>query len=859
MDNYDRVKQFKADFTAPPKAVPDGDVDVSGNGRWRIWQYAGTKIDAPILGNGDMLAAFAGPCEYPQFWITSNDFWQMESNPNWVFFHDNDTAAVDPAVTIGGPRPVGRLVLSIPALKDADYHVEQHFAEAMTEARYDCGEKGSFLLCSFVSAGENLLILKLTSRMKHAVDIKAFFRFPDETGLGCDKGVNLSGRNDCGVNLQGSVVGLMDGNPVQVQKTEDGVLYGYREFSDHVDVPVKAGFAGAFVKKENQKSDSLQDSSKEVSDPAVDAAGSFRQCANDNGSDKQIQLMYGESRYYVFALRTWDKVSRPMEMARSRAAWMTEQDICEQEKLHLSWWRSFWNTSGVTLDDPLMEQRYDLSQYVMASVSRDLDYPPNILGICTFDRPAWNANYKINYNHQSSYLGLLASGHFAQADPHDAPYFAMMDIGREMSRRLLGHNGTYLPLGLGPKGMVSEALLLHMKSQAVHGATNMMMRYALTLDEEYGRKIYPYLESLADFWEADLVEEDGVYHIRGDSMHERVDKDVQEHGESWDPVNSLGYLKTFFAFMPEISRDLGVDDDRRAHWKKIADNLAAFPSGTLREIRDNPTLWAEADVPLERLVPEKWMDVPVFYDEGRGGKWSYHFPGNIMQIYPAGAIGLGSDPELLQTAWNTVHVHALIEDSMAAYRKDHDTGADDLDNEKGNNDPHFRKAGAWNSTNLSCLFFPAAVRVGYDPEVIWKELEDRIVHRGLPNGFIDRNPHGIENLSTVPNTIQEMMLLSHEGVIRVFRVWPKKSHPDAGFHDLWAVGGFQVSASLVHGEVSEVLVRSHKGRTLVMENPWTDASVSVFHVQKRERESLSGTCVTIDTFPGEELKIVRGV
>ena len=153
------------------------------------------------------------------------------------------------------------------------------------------------------------------------------------------------------------------------------------------------------------------------------------------------------------------------------------------------WWKDFWSVSGVMLDDPLIEQRYYLSQYVLASVSRDPDYPPNILGICTFDRMAWNGNYKINYNHQSPYLGLLASGHFEQADPHDKPYFDMMDIAREMSRRLLGREGTYLPLGLGPAGMVSEPLLLYMKSPAVHGATNMIMRYQLTKDRNYAKRV----------------------------------------------------------------------------------------------------------------------------------------------------------------------------------------------------------------------------------------------------------------------------------------------------------------------------------------------------------------------------------
>lgn len=90
------VGRNKTIFEQPPVAVPAGNVDVSGGGRWKIWQDAGTKIDAPILGNGDMLAALAGNARFPQFWITTNDFWQMESAASWEFFHDNASAKCDP-------------------------------------------------------------------------------------------------------------------------------------------------------------------------------------------------------------------------------------------------------------------------------------------------------------------------------------------------------------------------------------------------------------------------------------------------------------------------------------------------------------------------------------------------------------------------------------------------------------------------------------------------------------------------------------------------------------------------------------------------------------------------------------------
>ena len=33
-------------------------------------------------------------------------------------------------------------------------------------------------------------------------------------------------------------------------------------------------------------------------------------------------------------------------------------------------------------------------------------------------------------------------------------------------------------------------------------------------------------------------------------------------------------------------------------------------------------------------APEEMLDKEIYYDEGVGGKWSFHFPGNVMQIYP---------------------------------------------------------------------------------------------------------------------------------------------------------------------------------------------------------------------------------
>lgn len=862
------VQGQKAYFHGAAQATPAGNVDVSGNGRWKIWQDAGTRIDAPILGNGDMLAALAGDAHYPQFWLTTNDFWQMESAANWEFFHDNAVAKVDPPMSLGAPKPLGRLVFEVPAfapdadaqgagsatdgfaagtVQDADVEITQDFESATTQAIY---RKGDTELCmeSYVAAEENTLIVTVCASTD--LELQAHFYFPDEVGRGCDVLVDSNGTGR-GSASDDMFIGMVGGRAVQVCESRGGVLYGSRSYAEQVDTTTQLCFAAGMLGK------MIPDEAP--GGPCAELSAKARALPGTQDflpEDRSLcwTLSAGKKETIIISLRSRAKTSRPLEYAYSRTAWMSHGDLISIRQMHLSWWQAFWATSEITLDDPVIEQRYYLSLYMMGSLSRDPEYPPNILGICTHDRMAWNGNYKINYNHQTPYLGLMVAGHFAQSDPHDAPYLDLLTLAQEMSKRLLHHDGAYYPLGLGPHGCVSEALLLHMKSPAVHGALNMLQRYFLTEDEAYARRVYPFLKSVATFWEQDLVERDGIYHVVGDGMHERVSRQVREEGLPEDPVNTLGYLRTFFAQLPLIAERLQMDAEKVSQWRHIAMHLAPFPVGTIREITDNPTLWAEADVPLTELIPEEMLDVPVYYDEGRGGKWSLHFPGNVMQIYPAGAIGLGSEEEEKRIAYHTVQIHALMEDALAARKvdgKETMAAAEDLQAQ----DPHFHKSGAWNATNLGCLFFPAAARIGYDPDCIWKELKDVILHRGLPNGYLKGNPHGIEQLNTVPCTIHEMMLQSHEGVLRIFPVWPREHHPNASFSALRAYGAMEVSATLTGGEVESVQVRSKQGHMVKLINPWSGQKVRVTFEYTGKSEVLCGEMLQIPVHVGEIIDV----
>ena len=52
---------------------------------------------------------------------------------------------------------------------------------------------------------------------------------------------------------------------------------------------------------------------------------------------------------------------------------------------------------------------------------------------------------------------------------------------------------------------------------------------------------------------------------------------------------------------------------KREKWLEIAENLAPYPKGTIREIQENPTLWKEVDVKLEDLLPEEIKETAILF------------------------------------------------------------------------------------------------------------------------------------------------------------------------------------------------------------------------------------------------------
>ena len=531
-------------------------------------------------------------------------------------------------------------------------------------------------------------------------------------------------------------------------------------------------------------------------------------------------LQPGQPVIILAALQSQFKSPTPLEDVRKRISAMDADALVALRKKHAAWWEEFWAKSFVEIGDPILEQRYYLSQYVMACASRDPSFPPPLFGIWnTTDTPGWEGDFHLNYNHMAPFYGLYSSNHLQQADPYHAPILDFQPRARWYAQNAQNVRGAYYPVGIGPKGIEvtrnypddgyarpphfeKEGLFYHQRSNGAYCLVNVAMRWYATYDKNYAKALYPLVLDIADFWEDYLKLENGRYVINKDSIHER-----SNNGNDFNSIVSLALVRNALELAIDMSRELGIDSRRHEKWRHILEHLSG---------------WTYQELPLPRLPTEdrtiEKPKVKVFRYTEKGTAWWRNNTLGIQHIYPAGAIGLDSSPEELQASRNTLEVR-----------------------------------NGWFDSNGMNSFYPAAVRVGYDPKIILEKLREMIATKAGPNGFIKNNPHGIENCSIVPNTINEMLCMSHRGVLRLFPVWQKEQ--DARFTNLRAWGAFLVSSEITGGEVRYVNITSEQGRKCVFQNPWPGRGVRVTSGEGKST-IFSGERFTLDTKVGEKLRLV---
>lgn len=518
----------------------------------------------------------------------------------------------------------------------------------------------------------------------------------------------------------------------------------------------------------------------------------------------------GGGRYYLFAATNHD-VNDPEAAAFRKVSGMTEEAYDGLLKAHYEAWESFREASAFTCADEELENCWYASQYLIEGCTGNREFPPGLYAnFITVENPSWHSDYHLNYNYQAPFYAACSSNHVGMTDCYHAPLEAFLDRGREFAEKW-GAKGIVYPVGLGPKAVCTEwtpqnkyafeRLFLGQKSNAIHPADIMVFRWNATKDREYARlHAYPYLKEAIEFYLSWAKLENGQYVIPADAAHEvplyRDDFTPGKYKKTLNDTNNaltLGLLRMCIPAAIEMAQTLGIDEEKTVQWQEFLDKLSPFPE-CIRHFRR------------------------VFRYTKKGMRWNEGNDVGQQHIYPAGCIGtLNTDRRTLKIARNTFR----------------------------------QKKECWTDGNAVCSYYPMAARLGIDPAEILAHLREVNETYRLPNMLYSFAGGCLETCPFTAATLNEMVLQSFEGTLRLFPCWD--GTVDVSFRSLRADGAFLVSSEMKGGRMTFAEIVSEAGQPLKISNPYEK---TVVRTDTGSFETSDRT-ISLQTVPGERIRLTE--
>ena len=510
----------------------------------------------------------------------------------------------------------------------------------------------------------------------------------------------------------------------------------------------------------------------------------------------------------VVAVTTTRDDPKPIGASRTlltKALSKGDEDLrSEHERL----WREFWSASWIKIDDAQTERLWYVHNYLLACATRPGAIAPGLFGPWIVeDKSAWYGGYTMDYNLQQAFSAALSCNHPELLEAYLETIERMLPAARQCAKEMFESEGIAFPHQMFPVNMwrqwhACNAYVCETPWTVQH----FWERYEHTMDEGFLRKRgYPVIADCADFL-AGYVTPEG----EGKYAFEPTKSPEHHHLLPGLPFNrngtpELGFARYIFKAAIKAADVVGEDSPRVARWKKVLNGLPDYPRS--RNQLGEIFLDCEATPPERHFCPP----VPNLANRrpsklrGNHGPWmTYNCPTSLLQIWPAGQIDADSPPDELLTAIRTWHTAKF----------------------EGSNDLIMRHV--------------AAARLGI-PTL--EQFKQEIAPRLMPNGSITlmmnpifdkdaaetmymyrKNGIYIES-SAYPLVINEMMLQSQRGVIRLFPTMDY--YRKAEFHTLRTRGGFLVSAEMDRGFVRWAEIVPTVAGTCRVRLPWPRHAVSV--------------------------------
>lgn len=504
---------------------------------------------------------------------------------------------------------------------------------------------------------------------------------------------------------------------------------------------------------------------------------------------------------------TWSVTSSLSgEKAAEKAEAALQRGLKQDYQAHLEYWNKYWAQSSVTLPDSILQKQYQNEMYKFASTTREHSYPISLQAVWTADNgklPPWKGDYHHDLNTQLSYWPAYTGNHLTEGMGYLNTLWNQRDTYKRYTRQYFGTEGMNIPGVCTLTGEPMGGWIQYSMSQTVAAwlAQHFYLHWKYSADRTFLKeRAYPFLKDVAIYLEqvSELTPE-GVRKLEFSSSPEVFDNSMQ----AWfsDMTNyDLAMMHFLFKAAAELAHELNLTDES-SHWAAL-----------------------EAQLPDYDVDEEGCLTFAKGYPYNESHR---HFS-HAMAIHPMGLIDW-SDGEKSQ------HIIRATLKWLDEVGPDYWTGYSYswLANMKAR---AFDGKGAAQAlrTFAECFCLKNTFHANGDQT---KSGKSRFTYR----------PFTLEGNFAFASGIQEMLLQSHTGTIRIFPALPEE-WKDVSFEGLRAMGAFLVSAQMEGGEITRVRIYSEKGGMLKIARPGT--------LKPDKNYTLSGPDIlNIDTQAGEWIEL----
>lgn len=504
---------------------------------------------------------------------------------------------------------------------------------------------------------------------------------------------------------------------------------------------------------------------------------------------------------------TWSVTSSLSgEKAAEKAEAALQRGLKQDYQAHLEYWDKYWAQSSVTLPDSILQKQYQNEMYKFASTTREHSYPISLQAVWTADNgklPPWKGDYHHDLNTQLSYWPAYTGNHLTEGMGYLNTLWNQRDTYKRYTRQYFGTEGMNIPGVCTLTGEPMGGWIQYSMSQTVAAwlAQHFYLHWKYSADRTFLKeRAYPFLKDVAIYLEqVSEVTPEGVRKLEFSSSPEVFDNSLQ----AWfsDMTNyDLAMMHFLFKAAAELAHELNLTDES-SHWAAL-----------------------EAQLPDYDVDEEGCLTFAKGYPYNESHR---HFS-HAMAIHPMGLIDW-SDGEKSQ------HIIRATLKRLDEVGPDYWTGYSYswLANMKAR---AFDGKGAAQAlrTFAECFCLKNTFHANGDQT---KSGKSRFTYR----------PFTLEGNFAFASGIQEMLLQSHTGTIRIFPALPEE-WKDVSFGGLRAMGAFLVYAQMEGGEITRVRIYSEKGGMLKIARPGT--------LKPDKNYTLSGPDIlNIDTQAGEWIEL----